>query len=127
MNYLIFMSIFNIYSFCIQGDPFCARCGGDECLLCYDSFSAASGVCNLSKTAIENCISWEDATRCSLCKFGFKVNVQTGKCEAIGIEKCLRADLNGDCMLCDEQILSEEGKCDGGESCDLDDCDICSN
>ena len=127
MNYLILLISIKFYSFCIEGDPFCARCGGDECLLCYHSFSSASGVCNQSKSAIENCISWESATRCSLCNYGFRVNLTTGKCESIGIDNCLRADLNGDCLLCDEQTLPKEGKCESSDNCDTDNCDICSN
>ena len=42
------------------------------------------------------------------------------------MENCAELDLNGDCKICQDGKLMEEGKC-LSKSCDISDCILCSN
>ena len=85
---------------CVQGDPFCARCGGDKCLLCYQASTSSSGVCQ-SNVSRANCISYNINGQCAICNYGYSVDTN-GDCIKIAIEDCLRLDGNGKCIMCDD-------------------------
>ncbi len=109
---------------CVQGDPFCARCGGDKCLLCYQAATSNTGVCQ-SMVSRANCISYNINGTCNICNYSYNADTN-GDCIKIGTEDCLRVDANGRCLICDDDTaVASDGKCDGGD-CDLKGCQLCT-
>ena len=110
---------------CINGDPNCSRCAGDKCTLCYNSYPSTPGICTQISIKVENCISYKSPTQCETCNFGYKAN-SDGKCQKIAKENCLKLDLNGNCSICNNARIPEEGVCESdGNRCDLANCAVC--
>lgn len=110
---------------CIDGDPLCARCGGDRCSLCYQGYTNFSGICVENQTLLTNCLSYETNSVCKLCNYGYKVD--NGNCVKISLSNCLKFDVNGNCSICNGSELPEDGACEDGDSCEVDNCAVCSS
>lgn len=109
---------------CVEGDPKCAQCGGDRCLICYDSYSAENGRCENWSSRVDSCLTYDSSGTCETCNYGSKVS--SGLCVKIATDSCLVENSNGDCVMCDARKLVEDGKCENGPSCSLNNCSLCS-
>ena len=129
---LIFLGLFvwDIKSSCPKDDTFCARCGGDKCLVCMAGFSFR-GVCQLveKRRRVSQCIEYDSNTRnCKRCNYGYKL-MSSGFCARIKLENCLQIDpdlIKESCILCDKRMLPDaEGKCALKSSCSIENCMLC--
>ena len=48
-------------------------------------------------------------------------------CEKISIEKCVRVDTNGKCIVCEDGILAKNGICDSNNECTIKNCKYCGD
>ncbi len=78
----VLVILFNLSLSCIEGDNHCAKCGGDNCLLCYNSYVLGSGTCSSIVVTLENCLSYKSATECEICNLGYKPD-ENGRCVGI--------------------------------------------
>jgi hypothetical protein len=119
------LTLGGIIKCCIDGDPYCARCGGDQCLMCYQSFRTVSGSCvAVEQNSISNCLIFKSINECEKCNFGY--SLKDGQCVKISVQDCLSLNRDGVCEMCNNSVLVSEGKCDGGK-CGLKNCAICTN
>ena len=111
---------------CQEGDPLCTRCGGHFCLNCRQSYPNQDGKCvHSSLKTIENCVSYLDKNTCRECRLGFSVS-KVGNCVAVSKNKCLRENLNGECVICEPEYRVENGNCYTG-GCGVRDCLLCQD
>ena len=119
-------------SICPDGDTLCSRCGGDHCLLCMASYVSDNGMCLqvTDNNKKQQCLSYDNALGfCKMCNYGYYVNASNG-CSAIeNITRCLVYDRDTqECITCNGAVLpDEEGKCDKGEKCSIENCLVCRN
>lgn len=121
---LLITIILTLTNQCVEGDIKCVQCGGDRCLTCYDSYSSPNGRCENWSTRIDFCLTYATSSTCQTCNYGYKES--GGQCVKIATDSCLIENQNGDCVMCDERKLVEDGKCEDGPNCDLRDCALCS-
>ncbi len=123
---VLMIILINAYENCLLGTSQCAKCGGDNCLLCYDAFINLSGGCTKVPIEIDHCLSYETLVSCKTCNLGYKVN-NAGECEKINIEDCLQVDQNGECIMCKEGVMVKDGLCDDGNDCGIHSCRLCKS
>ena len=107
-------------------DKYCAKCEGDLCSSCYQTYLNTDKVCTAPTTAVTNCHNYSNATTCSSCKIGY--NLINNACTAPGLTDCLSSTGTGTaevCLVCKDTYVPTAGKCDKATACSDSNCALC--
>ena len=111
---------------CPNGDQYCLNCTNTSCALCGLSYVDSNGQCQPPTTEISNCATYENASVCKECKYGYHLSSNT--CKAITVDNCLFVStLNtAICLVCNNGKQSDPstGKCTDTE-CGISNCTYC--
>ena len=106
-------------------DEFCLACAGEACIGCASSYlDATTKQCMAPTTALDDCLSYESATKCSGCKDKYYLN-SSAACVEITEANCFMTDTAGKCTHCDNGIVGTDGKCPGTTACTVANCSVC--
>ena len=72
---------------CPGSDEYCTYCVEDTCRECLMTYNNEK-VCTTPTAKIENCISYDNTTLCSVCDFGYKLPSDKKSCVSNGIDNC---------------------------------------
>lgn len=113
---------------CPGFDERCASCVGTQCRVCFDGYINAQGKCQRPQNIINNCLEYVGENTCKFCQHEYYVNSR-GTCSRISNDDCLEVDqLNpSQCLMCEDNILVQNGICNDDIKCRLDNCKLCTN
>ena len=118
-----------VFSVCLgqncPNDKNCNACDKKICIGCIGGYVDDSGKCVLVDTPIEHCRMYRTADTCDNCRFGYYL--QNNECLKIPVPKCIWVDEDdpSKCVMCEDGIVQENGRCDGNKKCDIENCYGC--
>ena len=124
------MVVWRARASCPKDDTFCARCGGDTCLVCMASFVRRGQCQPVDRGRRRNqCLEYDSVIqKCIRCNYGFKLQ-PNGFCGEIELTDCLVVDpdeTEEKCVLCDKRMLpNDQGKCVQNTTCSIENCMLC--
>ena len=85
----------------------------------------------MPNTKVANCLEYSADGVCKFCQHGYRV--KNGSCVALTLKNCAEAvvEVENDvevekCVMCKDEIMVKDSKCDSEQECEIDDCDFCA-
>ena len=122
-KFLALLMLAQFLSAC-PNDERCGACVNGRCELCWDSYLDVNGTCVEPQEHINECLRYENANQCRLCRDGYYLNANY-MCESIQQDRCIRVDSLGVCVLCERGTRIQNGICDEANECKINNCDYC--
>ena len=100
-------------------DEYCLSCVETRCTNCFNTYPDEAGICQDPTTAVAYCSAYSNATTCSGCEPGYRLNGNA--CTAVGLDNChasVMVDGQERCVFCESGYINnttthvcEEGDC----------------
>ena len=110
-----------------SGNQLCSRFGENGCMFCVTGYYPDdSGDCLPVEKKIENCFFYDSATTCAYCDGFYNTDGKT--CWKNPIPDCVFSNNSNDkCLACYGSLPDSNGRCEGKEQCELENCASCFN
>lgn len=128
-NTLLLVLLASPFLGCPASDEYCLSCSADTCSSCAMTYLSGK-VCTEPNSKITNCVTYQSASVCSSCDFGYKLSSDKKSCVAITIDNCLAVDdekTTEFCMVCADGKKNDPatGKCTD-TACSVSNCKYCT-
>ena len=106
-------------------DEHCVACNGSRCDTCVNAYADANGEC-IPDSSVADCSVYTSKGQCEECRLGYFLT--SNACQKIPIANCaIIGATNDSCKACFDSRLVENGRCDSSNSCNQENCEICTS